>query len=262
MHLLHSGVPGYYIFTQGEEVGGIGAKHLAAEHADLLAQFDRAIAFDRRGIDSVITHQGYGRCCSDAFAQALSDALNGDDRLMYLPDDTGVYTDTAEFTDIIPECTNVSVGYDHEHSDKESLDTYHFMALADRVVQIKWDELPTSRDPLVVDSKWDTVWDNAWEASALTTSVYTNGTQKYVDGWTGEDDVKEAIHDAIAGYPGYLVELICESAYPEDPELARRYIRTSKLRDPDLLKEHLADLFTYGADAVLARLFDEAYAEV
>ena len=90
----------------------------------------------------------------------------------------------------------------------------------------------------------------------------SDGTQKYVDGWTGEDDVKEAIHDAIAGYPGYLVELICESAYPEDPELARRYIRTSKLRDPDLLKEHLADLFTYGADAVLARLFDEAYAEV
>lgn len=264
MHLLHSGVPGYYIFTQGEEVGGIGAKHLAAEHADLLAQFDRAIAFDRRGIDSVITHQGYGRCCSDAFAQALSDALNGDDRLMYLPDDTGVYTDTAEFTDIIPECTNVSVGYDHEHSDKESLDTYHFMALADRVVQIKWDELPTSRDPLVIDTKWDTVWDNAWEAAALTTSVsaYPGSTQKYVDGWTGEDDVKEAIHDAIAGYPGYLVELICESAYPEDPELARRYIRTSKLRDPDLLKEHLADLFTYGADAVLARLFDEAYSEV
>jgi hypothetical protein len=50
--------------------------------------------------------------------------------------------------------------------------------------------------------------------------------------------------------------------YPEDPELARRYIRTSKLRDEQLLKEHLADLFTYGSDAVLARLFDEAYSEV
>jgi len=33
-----------------------------------------------------------------------------------------VYTDTAEFTDIIPECTNRSVGYAREHTQEESLD--------------------------------------------------------------------------------------------------------------------------------------------
>ena len=261
MHLLHSGVRGYYIFTQGEEVGGIGAKHLAADHADLLKQFDRAIAFDRRGVDSVITHQGYGRCCSDEFADALSAALNEDDRLMYLPDSTGVYTDTAEFTQCIPECTNVSVGYDHEHSDKESLDIFHFMALAQRVVRIAWDDLPTSRDPAAIESVWATLWDDLPPASTSVSS-FPDGTQKYLDGWTEEDDVHEAIQDALAGYPGYLAELICESVYPEEPELARRYISTRKLRDERVLRESLANLHTYGAGSVLASLFDEAYAEV
>jgi hypothetical protein len=260
MHLLHSSVPGYYIFTQGEEVGGIDAKHLAKDHADLLRQFDRAIAFDRRGIDSVITHQGYGRCCSDEFAQALSDAFNVDDRLMYLPDDTGVYTDTAEFTGYIPECTNISIGYDHEHSDKECLDIYHFMALADRVVQIKWDALPTSRDPKAVESKWEDAWADHWATTSV--SSFPEGERKFADGWTEEDDVQEAIYDAMAGYPGYLVELICESVHPEEPELAKRYVSHKKLRDSKVLKDHLDALHTYGAGSVLASLFDEAYAEV
>jgi len=261
MHLLHTGVPGYYIFTQGEEVGGIGAKHIADNDQDLLRQFDRAIAFDRRSIDSVITHQGYGRCCSDEFAQALSDALNEDDRLMYLPDNTGVYTDTAEFTQCIPECTNISVGYDHEHSDKESLDIYHFMALAQRIVGIAWDSLPTSRDPSTVESAWTTMWDDALLASTSVSSL-SGGTREFPDSWSDEDDVQEAIYDALAGYPGYLVELICESVYPEEPELAKRYISYRKLRDETVLRDHLANLHTYGADSVLASLFDEAYAEV
>jgi hypothetical protein len=264
MHLLHSSVPGYYIFTQGEEVGGIGAKHLAKDHAELLKQFDRAIAFDRRGIDSVITHQGYGRCCSDEFAQALSDAFNVDDRLMYLPDDTGVYTDTAEFTGYIPECTNISIGYDHEHSDRECLDIYHFMALADRVVQIKWDALPTSRDPLVAEVKSGGWWEDYYTDTPdpRTTSVMSLVRGEYLDEWNEEDDVEEAIQDALAGYPGYLAELICESVHPEEPELAKRYVSHKKLRDSKVLKDHLDALHTYGAGSVLASLFDEAYAEV
>jgi len=131
MHMLHASVPGYYVFSQGEECGGVGSKHLAREYPALLGEFDRAIAFDRRGTDSVITHQGYGRCCSDAFGAALAAELNAtNDDLMYSPDDTGVYTDTAEFVDIIPECTNISCGYDHEHSDREQLDMIHFDRLA------------------------------------------------------------------------------------------------------------------------------------
>jgi hypothetical protein len=255
MHLLHSGVPGYYVFSQGEECGGIGAKHLAKEHTDLLKQFDRAIAFDRRGIDSVITHQGYGRCCSDSFADALADALNMDDRLMYLPDNTGVYTDTAEFTGIIPECTNISVGYNHEHSDKESLDIYHFMALAEQVIKISWDALPTERDPLVVDTE------DVWGVPSSSTSVSPFGWLRGEEAWSEEEEVQEAIQDALAGYPGYLVTLMCDSVYPEDPELARRFVSTSRLRDEAVLRDAMHMLKGYDAGTVLATLFDSAYAE-
>ena len=264
MHLLHAGVAGYYIFSQGEECGGIGAKHLADNHQDLLKQFDRAIAFDRRGIDSVITHQGWGRCCSDAFAGALSDALNMDERLMYLPDDTGVYTDTAEFTDIIPECTNISVGYASEHTANESLDIHHFSALADQVLKIQWDSLPTDRDPSKVEHKeWDY---GAWGVSS--TSV--NSSYKYpafdddagefpFDDW--EDEVREALYDAMSGYTEWLTDLICESVYPEDPEMAERFIDQRKLASPKVLEQHLKQLNTYDAGTVLASLFDSVYRE-
>lgn len=150
MHMAHSGVPGHYVFTRGEECGGgVGAKALA-ENASFLSQFDRAIAFDRRGTTSVISHQGYGRCCSDEFAEALSAALSTD-TLMYMPDDTGVYTDTAEFTDIIPECTNISIGYQREHSHEEALSVTHLRALAEVCVSLAWDDLPTVRDPNAVE---------------------------------------------------------------------------------------------------------------
>jgi hypothetical protein len=150
LHLLKSNVPAYYIFTRGEECGGIGAGHLAEHHKDLLAEFDRAVAFDRRGTSSVITHQMVGRTCSDKFAEALSDAL-GTDTLMYAPDDTGSYTDTAEFIDVIPECTNISVGYEREHSANETLNLDHFIDLLNHVATINWDILPVERDPTAVD---------------------------------------------------------------------------------------------------------------
>ena len=260
MHLLHSGVDAYYLFTQGEECGGIGARHVALD-TTLLYQFDRAIAFDRRGIDSVITHQGYGRTASDAFAQALSDALNVDERLMYLPDSTGVYTDTAEFIDVIPECTNISVGYAHEHSDRESLDIVHFLLLAQRVVNIDWDGLPTDRDPTVKETyadKWGALGD--WGMGGKATSVSSLSGNHWLlddDGWELEG-LRDAIYDAMAGNKQWLVELLTESVYPEDPEMAEMFIDRKKL-DGQVLAEALDNCKTYDPDTVLCCMFDQVY---
>ena len=267
-HLLHANVHAYYIFTQGEECGGIGATWLAKHDADLLSEFDRAIAFDRRGIDSVITHQGRGRCCSDVFADALSDALNADMTLMYLPDNTGVYTDTAEFIEIIPECTNISVGYYSEHSDKESLDILHFQALADRVALIDWDALPTDRDPTVVETMDWGRWGGYAGTSSTGVSAFAG-----VGEWAGlhhlsDDDwdydaytteLQEALYDAQAGSKQWLIELMCESVWPEDPEMAERLIDRNKI-DEKVLAHALKISMTYDPDAVLAEIFDQSYA--
>ncbi len=269
MHLLHAGVDAYYIFTQGEECGGIGATHIAKTQGELLSEFDRAIAFDRRGIDSVITHQGRGRCCSDAFADALSAALNADDTLMYLPDNTGVYTDTAEFIEVIPECTNISVGYYSEHSDKESLDIIHFQALADLVAKIHWDSLPTDRDPAVVDAlEWG--WGSYYSTSTPGVDSFSRLSE-----WAGlhhldDDDfdydydsytieLQEALYDAQAGSKQWLIELMCESVWPEDPEMAERLIDRNKI-DEAVLAHALKQSATYDPTAVLAEIFDQSYA--
>ncbi len=253
MHLMHSGVPGYYIFTQGEECGGIGAKFVANNYAELLAQFDRAIAFDRRGIGSVITPQGWGRCASDTFGIALADALNNADAtLMYLADNTGVYTDTAEFVDIIPECTNISVGYYSEHSENERLDIFHYIALSKAVLLVDWDNLPTERDPSAPDP---------FEATSVNSSSWRSAFA-----WDKDDDewereyLQDAIYDAQVGLTDDLIELMCESVYPEDPHMAARFINP-KLLTEQVLEEALHNSRTYDVDVVLCALFDAIHCE-
>ncbi len=251
MHLIHHKIPAYYIFTQGEECGGLGAKYLAEKHGDLLTQFDRSIAFDRRGIDSVITHQGWGRTASDAFAQALSDALNANDKLMYLPDDSGVYTDTAEFIDHIGECTNISVGYASEHTQNESLNIAHFVALSEAVLKVKWDKLPTSRKAGEVEDKYNTYMGdgmgggNWWGSSHVFETTAEYETMFLLD----------ALDDAEFGQPDELLNQVSESVYPEDPYMALRFLDRRKITTKRIMQwRKMAD--TYDAATVLATVFD------
>jgi hypothetical protein len=268
MHLIHSGVKGYYIFSQGEECGGIGAKHIANNNSALLKQFDRAIAFDRRGIDSVISHQGMGRCASDNFCLALASALNEhNDLLMYSPDDTGVYTDTAEFTDDIPECTNISVGYYNEHGERENLDIVHFTALAKAAVLVDWDALPTERDPTVPDYKsykygnYDTAWWSGYgvykDDKDATDVPYTWQDD---DGYFATEMLFDALYDAQAGYKDDLIDMISECVYPEDPLMAVKFLDKRKLTD-DLLEEAKQMARAYDSSTVLCTLFDAIHCE-
>ena len=148
--MMKNKIPGLYYFFIGEEVGCIGSS-AAAKSGDF-KDYDRIISFDRRATTSIITHQSWSRCCSDAFADAFCDELNKSG-LSYVKDDGGVYTDSAEFVDIIPECTNVSVGYYKEHTFNESQDIEHLVKLANACLLVDWENLPTKRDPLVYEAK-------------------------------------------------------------------------------------------------------------
>jgi hypothetical protein len=269
VHMMHADIKGYYIFSQGEECGGIGAKHIATHHADLLAQFDRAIAFDRRGTDSIISHQGWGRCASDVFCQALADELNlCDESMMYSPDDTGVYTDTAEFVDIIPECTNISVGYDHEHSQQECLNIHHYELLSQAVLRIQWDLLPTDRDPTVPEykkTKYDTAWWTSYGVYDDATAHNKQVDSKYFGTWQDDDywqteDLLDGLYDAMAGSYDFLLEQISEAVYPEQPDLALRFLNRRLLTD-ELLQDAVVQARTYDAPTVLCTLFDAIHCE-
>ena len=153
LHMIENKVPGLYYFFLGEEVGCIGSKKLSGKFAtDKIEYINKVISFDRRGYDSVITFQSSSRCCSDVFATALAGELNKNEVAFgYKPDPTGIYTDSAQFTRIYPECTNISVGYKSEHTFSEQQDIAHLELLANACVSINWDKLPVERDPSVVE---------------------------------------------------------------------------------------------------------------
>jgi len=148
LHLIEAGIPGRYVFHTCEEHGGIGSSDLATYSADILADIKMAIAFDRRGTTNVITHQSGGRCCSEVFASALADQLNASTPgFAYAPSDRGIFTDTANYTHLIPECTNISVGYYQEHTPAEHVDTRHVARLADALTRLDLSTLPIARNP-------------------------------------------------------------------------------------------------------------------
>ncbi len=167
LYMIKNNIPGLYYFFIGEEVGCVGSK-LASKYGDFKGNYDRIISFDRRDVDSVITYQSSSRCCSDAFADNLAKELNKSG-LKYKKDDTGVYTDSAEFTDIIPECTNLSVGYYREHTHNESQDIKHLEKLAEACLLVNWESLVTKRDMTKTEYK-------SW---SYPSSYRSSGTGKY-----------------------------------------------------------------------------------
>jgi hypothetical protein len=170
LHMISHNIPGLYYFFLGEEVGCVGSKKLREKHTiQKIETINKVISFDRRGTSSVITFQASSRCCSDKFGEALSAELNKyEETFSYKNDPTGVYTDSAQFTKIYPECTNISVGYQNEHTFSELQDIDHLDKLAQACLKIDWNTLPVERDPSKVEYSyggyygggWD--WDDDW----------------------------------------------------------------------------------------------------
>lgn len=142
LYMIYRKIPGTYYFFQGEESGMVGAHAIISKNKAFFADYDRMVSFDRRACHSVITHQIGRRGCSQEFALALAEQLNINGNFHYVPDSTGIYTDSASFINIIPECTNLSVGYYSEHSHSERQDIKHLEELAKASCLVKWEELP------------------------------------------------------------------------------------------------------------------------
>lgn len=189
LYMISQKVPGLYYFFLGEEVGCVGSKALSTEHTiEKIPTIKKVVSFDRRGLDSVITFQASTRCCSESFAKSLSEALNKADLdFKYSPDPTGVYTDSAQFTSIYPECTNISVGYYSEHTSLERQDLSHLEKLAKACCQVDWISLPVERDPKEVEYR--------------TYSSYGN----YNSNWGGWDDDYEYYATKQASKPNEVV---------------------------------------------------------
>ena len=155
VQMIKAKVPGLYLFHRGEEVGCRGSKWIANNVPGVLKHTKYVIALDRRDTDSIITFQCGLRCCSEDFATSLAGQL-GD--LKYKADPSGLYTDSASYTDLVGECTNLSVGYFGQHGSNESLDVTHLANLYKALIKVDHTKLVSARKPGDVESRWKSTY--------------------------------------------------------------------------------------------------------
>lgn len=146
MYMIAKKIPGVYWFFYGEERGGQGSAKVANnfENYKFMKGIKKMISFDRRNYHSVITQQMNLQCCSNEFADNLCKELNKSGLKLNL-DPTGVFTDSANFIDLIPECTNVSVGYFNEHTHDEMQNITFLEKLCKACVNVNWKGLKSYR---------------------------------------------------------------------------------------------------------------------
>lgn len=218
LEMLRRGVHGRYCFFVDEEVGCEGSAASVKDDSGFWTGVKAMISFDRRG-DGIITHQRYMRCCSDTFAKILAERLGRTEQHLQ----KGVYTDSAEFVGIIPECTNVGVGYMHEHTPDEVLDLNILGEVLERVLQDgTFSHLPIERDPAVAEpdlcqwlavstlnsrNSWDMPPDEDPQLLAAFRVVSQLSKQQLVS-WVQENPEKAAEYIMVFSDYGFKEELI------------------------------------------------------
>ena len=240
--MIGAGVPGTYIFHIEEEIGGNGSAWIAERMADTLKKHDFAVAFDRKGTNEIITEQWKGPTASDAFAESLAAALAGFD---YKPSPLGSFTDTANYAGLIPECTNIGVGYHGQHTKDEWLDVDHAVRLRDALVTADLSGLVVARDPTEVPAwkKWGRRWSSAkvyqWGKTGL---VENEGTPAAGAGGASEaawedqvnEDAAGSVQGATDGRGGSITSLEDFCFY--EPDLTAEFIAECGFDLDDLLE--------------------------
>jgi len=205
LEMIDAKVPGVYVFHREEESGGGGSSWLASKAGDFIGSFDAAIALDRAGYSDVITHQAGGRCCSDAFAKSVSGLLGG----TFEPCDTGVFTDTANYTDLIGECTNLSVGYFKQHGRTEHTNLGFASRLRDALIAADWSQLVLERKPGERDARdWSSL---DWRYSSTS---YRRPSTKHYDYAAEEDEDPDlyALNEFVSRYPWEVAKFLMANA--------------------------------------------------
>lgn len=205
MHqMIKRGVEGLYIFHRAEEVGGQGSSWIAKHNPGVLADIKFAIAFDRKGFTSVITHQFGDRCCSDDFANSLATQLGFGWKL----DDAGTFTDTASYVDLVGECTNISVGYIGQHSARETQDWPFMLELLERLCSLDVTHLSAVRQPGETDPlfRYESRFEGytSWRNNAY-------GTWDEDDNWRDTGGLGKTYDDltnAVRSYPQAVADIL------------------------------------------------------
>ena len=103
-------------------------------------------------------------------------------------------TDSVQFIKIYSECTNISVGYQNEHTFSELQDIDHLEKLAVACTKVDWNSLPVERDPSKVEYRsygggWD--WEDDYSYGNrfkdYNNNAYGYGSRGYGRNWSSFD---------------------------------------------------------------------------
>lgn len=208
-HMIKAGVPGTYIFHRGEERGGLGSRWLAETHPEWFVGIDFAIAFDRKGYSDIITKQS-GVCCSEDFASLLAEALLP---LKFSACPDGIFTDTANYTGLVSECTNLSVGYHHAHTSDETQDWAFAEKLLDQILNADFTKLLAFRDPLAKES-----WNYGdWESDDLQIKWNSKSTTALTSPTVlGPASPYKALSDYVYTHPHATTQFLMSKGFTKD----------------------------------------------
>ena len=122
---------------------------------------------------------------SDVVAEAFSADLSAKLGMNHRSDSGGSFTDTANYDHIIPECTNMSVGYFNAHSARETQLLDYLWKLKDAFVRIDCEGLVTERD-----AKAPVEWSMSGYYGYGDTLIKPHKEARTAMGWSKQDDIK------------------------------------------------------------------------
>ena len=229
LEMIAARVPGRYAIFAAEESGGHGSRDFVKSRPDDWKGCKAVISFDRKATGSIITHQSGGRSATDDFAESLADALG----LSLKADTGGTFTDSANFTGVVGECTNLSVGYSGAHGKGEAQDMAFAWKLRNALIHARWSELRFSRKPgerEELEYEWDGIgyysngsfrsrFDSSFGGSYRRTpaDTFRDAREFDFDEWR---ESRETILDIVQDNPDAIADLIESMGY--DAKTLRR----------------------------------------
>lgn len=175
LKIIAKGYRPHIIFTQDEEVGGVGAAILADRHARPFADMKYIIQLDRRGTSDCVFYS----CDNPRFVEYV--------------ESFGFIEAYGTFSDISEICprwkvagVNLSIGYFNEHSISETLHVQPFLTTVSRVCKMlddvnnseKWEYIPSAKS----------TWFEKYYSGSLKNYNATYYDSAYDDSWYDLDD--------------------------------------------------------------------------
>jgi hypothetical protein len=187
---------GYALFL-GEESGCVGAGEALA--AGVFPEARVMLSLDRRGTGDLVIAQAGQPTASREAGWWLAEQLGMNHRLVQ-----GVWTDSAAFAGVIPECFNVSVGYEGAHTDNDTQDLCYLNDLGYALLGVEWEGVPVVRETREVWRQEPRQFEEAMMEGEWRKQARVRAVMERLQEWDAVEDMMEAVLEEFPAVLEYL----------------------------------------------------------